>query len=332
MGRRGNIASSVLSTALLAGTLAGPSASAHHSAVIFDTDTVLSLEGAVRRFDWTNPHVYIYLETEQAPGQTAEWKIESDATSILTRSGWTASSLAADEWITVRVNPHRSGAGHGLLVSLGKQDGTVLTPRSGARPPKTGAASLAGVWDALRGTATRRFIYGALTAKGAAAQATYSESQNPVSQCIPFPLPTIVASPYLFEIELDEGRVLIRSEMFNVERVVYMDGRPHPANGERTNQGHSIGWWEGDVLVVDTALFADNRAGNRNGIPSGRQKHVTERYRLSEDGKKITIDFVVADPEYLAEPMIGGIEWDYAPDMEFQPFSCDPDIARRYTF
>ena len=113
---------------------------------------------------------------------------------------------------------------------------------------------------------------------------------------------------------------------------IYMDGRGHPGNGEPSNQGHSIDRWEGDVLVVDSTLFEENRAGNRAGIPSSAQKHVVERYALNEDGTQIVIDFIVEDPEYLAEPLTGGIEWDYAPDLEMLRFSCDPESASRYTF
>ena len=40
------------------------SASGHHSASLFDTESVVAFEGTVSRFDWTNPHVYIYIETQ----------------------------------------------------------------------------------------------------------------------------------------------------------------------------------------------------------------------------------------------------------------------------
>jgi hypothetical protein len=108
-------------------------------------------------------------------------------------------------------------------------------------------------------------------------------------------------------------------------------GRGHLENRERSNQGHSTGHWEGNVLVVDTTNFEDNRAGNRAGIPSGPRKHVVERFALSEDGTRIAIEFVVEDPEYLAEPLTGSIEWDYAPGLEMLRVDCDPDSARRYT-
>ena len=111
-----------------------------------------------------------------------------------------------------------------------------------------------------------------------------------------------------------------------------MDGREHPQSGERTIQGHSIGSWEGEVLVVDTTLFSDSRTGNLNGVPGGSQKHVVERYQLSEDRTQLLLEFVVEDPEYMVEPMIGRVAWDYAPDREIMPFGCDPENARLYEF
>ena len=309
------------------------SASGHHSNSIFNLDSVVVIQGTVSRFDWKNPHVYIYVETTSDGGEQLEWLIETDPTPILTRNGWSSESLASGDLVTVRANPDRNARRrHARLVSIATEDEVVWTPRSHGVEPVSRASSLSGVWDAMRGFSSRRFTYGALTEKGAAAQAQYSESNNPVANCIPFPSPTIATAPYLNEIEVQDDTVTMRSEFFNVERTIYMDGRGHPENGERTNQGHSIGRWEGNVLVADTTHFEDNRAGNRAGIPSGAQKHVVERYALSEDGTRIVIDFIAEDPEYLAEPLTGSIEWDYAPDLEMLRFSCDAESARRYTF
>jgi hypothetical protein len=136
--------------------------------------------------------------------------------------------------------------------------------------------------------------------------------------------------PYLYEIEILDDQVLIRSEFYGSERTVFMDGRSHPENAERTLQGHSLGWWEGEVLVVDTVQFSDLRNGNMFGIPSGAQKHVVERYELSEDGTRLLINFVLEDPEYLVEPFEGNTYWDFSPGTEMLPFTCDLENARRY--
>ena len=323
----------VHAVAIVLTLVAASPVSGHHGNSIFDLESIVTVQGTVTRYGWRNPHVYIYVEARDDTGQLVEWQLEGDPTPIMTRSGWTSTTLAPGDPVTVRMNPDKNAQrNHALLVSLTRADGVFLTPRSGGRASTVRATGLAGVWDSVRGYAARRVVYGTLTEKGAAGRAEFSESDNPVSECIPYPLPTIALAPYLSEVEIRDDRILIRSEFFNVERTIYMDGRGHPQNGERTNQGHSIGSWEGEVLVVDTTLFADYRSGNLNGIPSGAQKHVVERYELSEDRAQLIIEFTVEDPEFMVEPMTGSVVWDYAPDREMLPFGCDPENARLYEF
>jgi len=328
---RKRVSGSIYGLAIAALVVASPVSAHHGFAGIFIMDSVVTLRGTVSRYDWRNPHVYIYVQARDQDGELVEWQLEGDPTPIMTRSGWSSTILAPGDPVTVRINPDRNAQRkHGLLVSLTKADGVFLTPRSGASSTSARATSLEGIWDGLSGFNERRFIYGTLTERGAAARAAYTEADNPTSDCVPFPLPTIVAAPYLNEIEILDDRILVRSELFRVERTFYTDGRGHPENGERTNQGHSIARWEDDVLVVDTTLYADNRSGHRDGIPSGPQKHSVERYRLSEDRTELLIDYVIEDPEYMVDPMTGSMAWNYAPDREPMPFGCDPDNARLY--
>ena len=140
-----------------------------------------------------------------------------------------------------------------------------------------------------------------------------------------------IADIHRGEIEIQDDIVIIRSEFNDAERVVYMDGRRHPDDGERTNQGHSIGSWEGSTLVVDTRLFAENRSPFPFlGIPSGAEKHVVERFSLDEDGTRLLIDIYLEDPEYLAESVKTDFVWNYAPHLELLDFDCDPEVARRF--
>jgi hypothetical protein len=305
---------------------------AHHSNSIFDLESVVALEGTVTRYDWRNPHVYIYVAVTDVTGRIEEWEIEGDPTSLMTRSGWSVTTLTAGDHVTARVSPDRNASrSHALLRTLTTPDGRVLTPRSAGRESTARATSLAGVWDAVRGFAQRSEDLGVLTPKGATALAGYTPADSPVADCVAYTLPTIAYAPYLNEVEIRGDRILIRSEFFDVERTIFMDGRGHSENGERTNQGHSIGRWEGDTLVVDTRLFANHRTGNRTtGVPSGPQKHVIERYTLSDDGTRVDIDYVLEDPEYLAKPRTGRFFWDYAPDSELIQTECDPQNARIY--
>ncbi len=325
---------------LVAGLAAATPVSAHHSPIIFDQNSIVILEGQISRFDWTNPHVYIFVETTDDTGQRIEWQLETDATPILLRNGWTADSLVPGDLVSVRANPDRQkDRAHALMISLEKSDGAILSPTSGDPNAPTAiraAASLAGIWEQrfenfvefrVRGTEV------STTDKGTAARAQYDiRSENPVAQCIAFPSPMIVAAPqYLNEITIHDDRITIHNEFFDVERTIYTDGRGHPENRQRTNQGHSIGHWDGDVLIVDTTLFADHRSPlPGTGLPSGAQKHVVERYALSEDGRQIRIDFTLEDPEFLAAPFSGTLEWHQSPYSTISAFGCDLEQATRF--
>ena len=316
-------------------------ASAHHSPAAFNLDSQITIQGTISRFDWTNPHVYIYVGAITAAGETREWMIETDGTSILTRSGWNRDSVAVGDVVNPDRNAQRS---HALLISMARPDGLVLRPRSGGVAVGSRATSVSGVWDGLRGFSQRRFSTFRPTAKGMAAMKAYTDEVNPAANCVPFPPPFLQSLPYLNQIEVRGDTVVIRSEFFNVDRTVHMDGRGHPRDGVRTNQGHSIGRWEDRVLVVDTTLFADHRLGNSQGLsfaprlantqglPSGPRKHVVERYQLSQDGTRLLINFVLEDPDYLAEPLTVSTEWDFAPTLRLLRFGCDPEQARRFLF
>ncbi len=53
---------------------------------------------------------------------------------------------------------------------------------------------------------------------------------------------------------------------------------------------------------------------------------------MSEDRTRIVIEFTVEDPEFMVDPLTGGIEWHYAPDHKMLRFACDPENASRYKF
>ena len=313
--------------------------SAHHSASQYDVTAPVTLQGTVTRVDWTNPHVYIYLDTKGASGSPMQWTIETDPTPILIRSGWTRESVRVGAVVTVRMNPARDKQrNHAQLVSLSTGSGTVLVPRAPVARTEMRATSVAGVWNSLRGFGQRKFGTLKATEKGLAGMKTFNEAASPIVECVPHVVPQLTTLPYLTEVAVLGDRILMRSEFLNVDRTIFMDGRGHPRNGMRTRQGHSIGRWEGDVLVVDTTLFLDHRVGNSfgsafaTGLPAGPQKHVVERYRLSDDRTRMLIDFVIEDPEYLVEPITASAEWDYAPQQQLQRFGCTPEQARRFTF
>lgn len=309
---------------------------AHHSPRIFDRGSVLAFEGTVSRVHWANPHTYVYVETRDEAGNKVEWQLETDAIPLLLRSGWERDTLQPGHRVAVRANPDRNAARrHALIESLRMEDGTLLTSVPDGTAPVSAASSLAGQWQQVVSWSEHfgKLAEVALTDKGAAARASYDIlTEDPVLDCVGYPPPAAqILLYYVNEISIRDDRVVMRNEFFDSERIVYLDGRGHPAGGPRTNEGHSIGWWEGEVLVVDTTQFADYRSTfPGTGLPSGTLKHLVERYALSDDGSRIVIDFVLEDPEYLAAPFASTIEWLHAPQLEMASFGCELEEARRF--
>ena len=95
---------------------------AHHSFAMFDQKKVMTLEGTVREFQWTNPHAFIELDAEGG----RHWSIELNSPNNLKRQGWNRASLKPGDEITVRIAPLRNGKSGGLFLDLTKADGKVL--------------------------------------------------------------------------------------------------------------------------------------------------------------------------------------------------------------
>jgi hypothetical protein len=85
-------------------------------------------------------------------------------------------------------------------------------------------------------------------------------------------------------------------------RVVYVDGRKHPEDLIPTWTGHSIGWWEGDTLVVDAVGFNDKWWFDRRGTPHTEQLHVVERYTRLNYGQ-IRNNATLEDPGAFSRPV-----------------------------
>jgi hypothetical protein len=108
-----------------AALLAGP-AQAHHSFAMFDQKKVLTLEGTVSQFQWTNPHSFIELDVPAARGAPVHWSIELNSPNNLKRQGWTRSALHPGDKVTVRLNPLRSGEHGGLFLDVKLPNGRTL--------------------------------------------------------------------------------------------------------------------------------------------------------------------------------------------------------------
>jgi hypothetical protein len=90
----------------------------------------------------------------------------------------------------------------------------------------------------------------------------------------------------------------------DVVRIVHMNVR-HPADLKPSVNGHSVGHWEGDTLVVDTIGFDGSSEADRFGTPSSEQMHVVERMNLVHGDQILEISFWVDDPVVYTQPWSG---------------------------
>lgn len=130
------------------------------------------------------------------------------------------------------------------------------------------------------------------------------DDSDPSNSCYP-PGPTrIFTLPRPFEIRQTEGVVYILSETDHWVRRIYMDGRGHPDGYPSAWMGHSIGKYEGNTLVIDTADINENTWIDTLGHPHSDALHLVQRFRrLSHDTLEIEITF--DDPKTYTRPWTG---------------------------
>ena len=85
------------------------------------------------------------------------------------------------------------------------------------------------------------------------------------------------------EITQSGDQIVIKHEFMDTVRVINMDTREHPNDIEPSMTGHSIGWYEDDVLVVETAGFEAGVLVPHPGLLHSEDMVITERLSLSEN-------------------------------------------------
>ena len=111
---------------VLGAALTRGSAWAHHATTMFDYTKILTLSGAVREFQWTNPHSYVQILVPNGSGGFDEWSIEVGTPNVNARMGWRKDSLKSGDKIRITFSPMKDGSHGGTLRTATLADGRVL--------------------------------------------------------------------------------------------------------------------------------------------------------------------------------------------------------------
>ena len=104
-------------------------AAAHHSFTAFNMTDEKTVTGVVNRVEWTNPHIWIWIDVPDTKGAT--YGFEGMSPNFLERRGWTRTTLKAGDKITVSYRPLRDGKNGGMWMTGKMETGKILTGGGG---------------------------------------------------------------------------------------------------------------------------------------------------------------------------------------------------------
>jgi hypothetical protein len=212
----------------------------------------------------------------------------------------------------------------------------------GAQAPPAPSHDLTGVWM-LRNPVSMRSFAGATFTQDEPeltpwAQAKYKEAKpsnggkytldmtnDPVlTKCDPPGLPRVYFHPYPFEFIATPKYTLMLYEYDHVVRRIYTDGRSIPDDPDPMWMGYSVGHWDENTFVVETAGFNDKTWLDRLGHPHSTQLHVIERFRRT-DRDHMQIEITMQDPKALVKPWETTFYSELRPKWELGEISCSGD-------
>jgi hypothetical protein len=145
-------------------------------------------------------------------------------------------------------------------------------------------------------------------------------------KCLPVGMPTMVTNEFALEILETDGRVTMLSENSSLPRSIYLNEKVHPKDLQPMWNGHSIGHWEANTLVVDTVNLNDRAVRVPNGGLASSSLHLTERYHLENQGKTLVGEMTFEDPKVLTKPWTVRHTYERMPaDAELWEYACEVD-------
>src|SRR5437879_1777488 len=156
-----------------------------------------------------------------------------------------------------------------------------------------------------------------------------ASSVTPVSSCLPLGIPGADMLAYApFKIIQTRGVTVVFYEVDNTHRQIYTDGRKLPADPQPSWLGYSVGHWEGDTFVVDTAGFNDKGRLDGFGHPRSEALRVQERFHRRDFGH-MDVQVTVDDPKMYSKPVTVKVTELLVPDSDVLESFCNENEKDR---
>ncbi len=313
-------------------------AHAHHGWVAhYDRDSFVRVEGTVREIEFVNPHAYVYIDTISPQGENEVRWCELQARTQLERRGVTIDSFAIGGPIVVEGFISRRDPLGCETGTIRLTDGQVVVFRERNGQSIYGAPQVAGETGVLGTWYPKVFLAEAGSETDSVTRVTEAAieahdafdwiTQNPTLSCSPASNIRAWSAPGLpTEIRTQGDTIVIHHEFMDTIREIDLTVTEHPADGPRTDLGHSIARFEGDELVIETQNFAPGAlwAGRLN--TAGLQ--TTERLNVDPETGELVLNWTVTDPEFYPDP-ITGTRVLIRTNLAVDSFDCEPSAGHR---
>lgn len=327
---------------------AASAAESHHSFAIYDAENPATLTGTIEQFRWANPHTLIFLRVTNDDGTQTVWELEHAPINMLSRQGWTRTTLVPGDQVSVEMHPLHTGEAGGRFIEFDFLDARQSEDLqfSGAtilnvpRPEPVAmsdavARDFNGMWFNANGgihfdtTVRRREQSPPLRPqymtqwrqRQADADAGRS-TLDPTAECLPAGYPRFLSMVFPGEILQAEHQLNWSAEWGDDTLRIYLDGREVPENLTPSYMGFTTGYWEGNTLVAETIGLRGDTLVDTTAVPHSEELSVTIRMsKLTPDYLEVGI--TLEDPVVFFEPWSTVKRYARAPAGEFmQEFNC----------
>ena len=144
---------------------------------------------------------------------------------------------------------------------------------------------------------------------------------NPILNCLPDGVPHGDLLPEPFKIIHSPGVIVMLYEVETTFRQIFTDGRKLPADPSPTWQGYSVGRWEGDTLVIETAGFNDVGWLDARGTGHSEEMRVEERFHRRDYGH-LELTITITDPKTFTKPITFSVVEELLPDTDLFEHYC----------